>query len=102
MEPRREIKDFAEEMEYKMALKDEERGDSWKKMPMDFFLRRLDQEVAELRNAIEEKGFVEVTKEAADVANISMMIAWRAKEKWVNKAVATMFPEDKNEEDARP
>jgi hypothetical protein len=93
MELRREIQDFAEEMEYKMALKDEERGDSWKRMAM---------EVLELKKAIEEKGFVEVTKEAADVANISMMIAWRAKEKWVDKAVATMFPEDNSEEDSRP
>jgi hypothetical protein len=30
------------------------------------------------------------------------MIAWRAKEKWVDKAVSTMFPDAKNEEDARP
>lgn len=68
---------FAHEMEGKLA-KNRHKGDreGWRKDDALALLKRLEDEVRELRDAVELRDTSErITGEAADVANFAMMIA---------------------------
>lgn len=84
MENRREIKNFAEDMEFNLSMKDEERGDSWKECQYDFFFERLEDEIKELKEAVINGRMSDIRREAADVGNFAMMIHWKALEDWSN------------------
>ena len=72
---RPELMRFVEKMEAKMQSHDEKRGDSWKKESLSYLIVRLQQEVVELHEAISNnKSNDEISKEAVDIANFSMMI----------------------------
>jgi hypothetical protein len=74
---RSEIAKFASFMEHRLAQHDADRGDSWRRENAVYLLRRLREEVAELETALEcDRNWPEtITAEAADVANIAMMLA---------------------------
>lgn len=78
---RREILDFARQMELKMREHDADRGDSYKVSAIGNLMFALDKEVHELRHALFGSKGEAAIKEAADVANFAMMIAWQCKEK---------------------
>lgn len=84
MENRQEIKNFAEDMEFNLSMKDEERGDSWKECQYDFFFERLEDEIKELKEAVINGRMSDIRREAADVGNFAMMIHWKALEDWLN------------------
>lgn len=57
-------------------LDDNNHKRNWRNMSEKWLLHRAHQELGELQRAIEQgKPFVEVAKEAADVANFCMMVA---------------------------
>ena len=89
---RKEINEFAQEMELKLAVHDEDRGDSWKQCSMKFFIDRMKEEIQELETAINSGRMNLIQKEAADVANFAMMASWKAKDDWVNESVKRLFP----------
>ncbi len=65
---------FADRMEYKLKCNDHKGG--WNSCTMEYLLRRLKEEVAELEKMIDDpqlQGGVDL--ECADVANFAMMIA---------------------------
>ncbi|BFH63945.1 hypothetical protein [Paenibacillus azoreducens] len=70
IEPRAEIQWFAQQMETKLRENDWKGG--WKDCRIQYLLEKLDEEVHELSGCISNE---EAIKEAADVANIAMMIA---------------------------
>jgi hypothetical protein len=92
MELRNEVREFAEQMEMKLCEHDDDRGDSWKNEPLQFFKDRLIQEMDELLKELDSPNphVTRSTKEAADVANFCMMLSWRLKEDWINKVADHM------------
>lgn len=72
---RPEVRAMADAMEAKLRKHDAARGESWKTTDIDWLLNGLDDEVAELRGAVEDGE--RVLYEAASVANFAMMIADR-------------------------
>jgi len=68
---RREVRLFADEMERVLRLNDQK--EHWSYLPIEDLLDRLEEEVEELREALESDGEVEI--EAVDIANFAMMIA---------------------------
>ena len=74
MEPRREVKVFADMMEYKLK-KNDHKG-NFENTDVDFLLKRLKEEVVELETAIKNESYFEVMLEAADVANFSCILVW--------------------------
>lgn len=86
---RPEIRQFAVQMDLKMSNHDNDYTDSWKTLPLEdqdsrtFLFNRLIGEMLELLSAIHEnKPSGEVTKEAADMANILMFIAYNYKKQY--------------------
>lgn len=73
---RDEVKSFAQAMEYKLRRNDHKGG--WEERDTATLFDRLEDEVRELRAAIEDGNPYEIVMEAADVANFAMMIAWNA------------------------
>lgn len=72
--PRPEIETFAAAMERKLRAHDHK--PHWSEAEIAYLLRRLSQELGELRRAIRDWSSVDdVVDEAADVANFAMMIA---------------------------
>lgn len=69
-----ELETFLEAMRYKLA-KNKHKG-HWEGIDIDDLLRLLDEEVQELKQAIEGENEFAIILEAADVANFAMMIAW--------------------------
>lgn len=90
---RKEIEEFAKNMEYKMALHDEERGDSWKKCSVEWLLTRLDEEVAELKERA-RKGAPDTKMEGPDVGNIAMMVSEAMLRDWAEKVASKMTRAD--------
>jgi hypothetical protein len=84
---RKEIQEFAEEMEMKMSQHDDDRGDSWKNEPLEFFKKRLYEEFDELMKELDAPNphITKSVKEGADLANIAMMACWRVKEDWIKR-----------------
>lgn len=72
--PRVQVKWFSEQMELKLRENDHKGG--WDNCTFQFLFQKLDEEVRELTTCISEE---EAIKEAADVGNIAMMIADRAR-----------------------
>jgi NTP pyrophosphatase (non-canonical NTP hydrolase) len=74
----REIKEFAESLERKIAEHDSARGDEWKEMSLNWLLARLDEEVDELEDEILCLGPGDnpryVQHECLDVAAFAMFI----------------------------
>lgn len=71
---RAEVSRFAERMETKLRANDHKQH--WSTCDLGYLLRELDKEVNELHGALAAGTDVEaVANEAADVANIAMMIA---------------------------
>lgn len=70
IEPRGEVTWFAQQMEAKLRENDWKGG--WKDCRIQYLFEKLDEEVHELSVCISNE---EVIKEAADVANVAMMIA---------------------------
>ena len=76
-EPRASVRRFAGVMEDVLTANDHKGG--WTHCSNEYLLRRLDQEVAELRKAIANHAESRtIDREAADVANFAMMIAHNA------------------------
>ena len=74
--PRREVLQFASIMEDRLAANDHKTH--WDGSSLDWLLERLKDEVEELEAVIAEGDLsmdVEISHEAADVANFAMMIA---------------------------
>lgn len=73
---REEIKEFAIAMEEIMRKHDSEKGSSWKNLPVEYLLLKLQEEYGEAS--------VDVAKnplELVDLANVSMMLYHRYKHK---------------------
>lgn len=62
----------------KLAVNREKKG-HWANEDIRFLLKRLREEVDELAQALDDGSSEEVRLECADVANISAMIAYKAK-----------------------
>ena len=77
MEVRKEIKEFAEEMERVMQEHDAEKGDSWKKRPSYFLIKVLLGKVEEFHYT--ESNY-KAREEVVDIANYCMMLFHRYKE----------------------
>lgn len=76
---RKEIKEFAEEMERVMKKHDKKKGDSWKEEGIDcddYLWEKLDEEYIE---CVHESA--DIKKELIDLANVSMMLWWRERQK---------------------
>jgi NTP pyrophosphatase (non-canonical NTP hydrolase) len=71
---RDEIDHFAQAMEYKLKRNDHKGG--WEGADVSGLLDKLTEEVEELKEAIKNGNRYEITMEAADIANYSLMIAW--------------------------
>jgi hypothetical protein len=84
---RREIQEFADIMEYKMAVHDD-RGVLWKKSDQAYFLKRMKDEVAELEEKMKKGNIRNIQYECADVANFAMMLSWKVEDDWANECVA--------------
>lgn len=78
-EPRKEVQWFSEQME--AALKANDHKGGWYDCEEGWLLRRLSQELQELRQA-RTKGREAVIKECADIANFAMMIADNREKQW--------------------
>ena len=82
---RKEVKDFAESMEYKLQTHDDRPG--WKYCPPDWLIKRLKEELAEVEKVLDERGdgwLTRLTMECADVANFAMMIQDAAIAQWAD------------------
>lgn len=83
MNPRQEIADFTKEMEWAMASNDEEKGDSWKKIPMSELRKGLENKINERRDGRIDKSDIFETdrdremSELVDEANYNMMLYTR-------------------------
>lgn len=72
--PRPEVQWFARRMEKKLRANDHKQH--WSKLHANYLLDYLNEEVQELQNAIQNGEPIEnIIDEAADVANICLMIA---------------------------
>lgn len=93
---RKEVREFAEQMEMKLCEHDDDRGDSWKNEPLDFFKMRLWDEFKELMDELDtpKPHVTKSIKEAADLGNIAMMACWRVKEDWIQRTSKNL--EDSN------
>jgi hypothetical protein len=89
MEIRKEIMELAEMMEIKMREKDDERGDSWKYMSLDFFKERINDELHELMDELNAPNphVTKSLKEGADLANVTMMACYCVKRDWLKRIV---------------
>lgn len=77
---RPEVLWFAEQMESQLRLHDEAKGkQGWKGMTFLELFELLDEERKELSNALRDGTAEDLIHEAADVANIAMMVADNAK-----------------------
>lgn len=89
---RREVKGFAELMELKLLMHDEERGDEWKKERIEFFMARLEQEFNELKQAVISGKMKNIQYEAADMANFLMMLSWKVEDDWTEEMAKNAPP----------
>jgi len=73
---RKEILSFARRMEIKMAMHDDDRGDEWKELVVNYLVRRLANEYHEFLSclATPKPDFDRVREELVDVANFCMML----------------------------
>lgn len=71
---RKEVIEFAEEMERVLSVHDAKKGDSWKELPIHVLDGKLCEEYR-------EANLSHVPKEYVDVANVCMMLWQRTKEK---------------------
>ena len=72
--PRKAVRDFAKEMEKRLLDNDYKGG--WDDCTPAWLLKRLGEEMKELRRAVRAKEPTEqISEEAADVANFAMMVA---------------------------
>lgn len=86
----------AKQMEYKLNLNEQAKGDSWKKMSIDWLLDKLNEELMEFRcQAIKDRPhIVNLALEAADVSNILMFIVENAHNKWAEESAEKVFGKD--------
>jgi len=82
---RQEVAQFAELMELKLSMHDEERGEKWKEEPQEFFTARLEEEYAELLEAVISGKMKNIQYEAADMANFLMMLSWKVQDDWAEE-----------------
>ncbi len=87
---RPEVLAFARQMEAALRQQDGDRGDDWQEEDLDWLVGRLDEEVEELKRAVDDlsdDGYrpqdrpllvTDVITEAADVANFALFIAFVA------------------------
>lgn len=69
---RPKVREFAIGMEAKLAKNDHKRD--WADLPLPALIRRLENEVAELKMAVDYESADAVAKECHDVANFALMI----------------------------
>lgn len=84
MRLRPEVRRFAEEMERQLQAHDGTRGDEWTRMHLSRLIKRLNDELAEFREAyrharrrgagLTTEDWRALRHEAADLANISMFL----------------------------
>jgi len=67
------VRQFAERMEERLVANDHKGG--WKGCSDRYLLSKLTEEYVELFRAVEHESAERVAKEAADLANIAMMLA---------------------------
>lgn len=70
---RKEIKDFADQMEKKLKENDNKGG--WEECSKKWLLIGIEVELGELKQALEEGSVGDIVSECADIANFCMMIA---------------------------
>jgi hypothetical protein len=83
---RNEVKEFAEEMEYKLSLHDDRPG--WKECDSKWLIARLKEEIAEVEKVLAEKGdgwLSRLFQECADVGNFAMMIQDAERWQWAKR-----------------
>lgn len=74
MEPRKELSDFAGQMERKLRANDHKGG--WQDMPLSLLIHLARKEIVELEAKIQQGApAIEAIEEAADAANFLMMVA---------------------------
>lgn len=77
---RKEIQEFAEQMEKVMAAQDATKGDSWKSMTAEKLVQLMN---TKLKGGRAHYGFGEYPNDYVDVANFCMMVwtvGWKKKE----------------------
>jgi len=80
-EIRKEIMEFAKEMERIMQQNDSKKGDSWKHMNIVALEIKLDEEIAEWKEVRHKlQNIDKKMKELIDMANVCMMLWHRLKE----------------------
>ena len=75
---RPEVLAFAKLMELELRKYDSARGDDWKEENLWWLRDRLDDEIIELDQALDDDG--NIASEAVDVANFAMFIAYQSRE----------------------
>lgn len=86
------LRDFVEQMELKLDLNQEEKGDSWVTCDITFLEGKLREEIAEY---YKEEGSMKSTRELVDIANICMMLYHRHFDIWAKRAGEAMFGVEK-------
>jgi len=76
IQPRESVLNFAEIMEMKLSQHDDR--PHWVNEDLDYLNKRFAEEVLELAAAIDSENPNHIVLEAADVANMAMMIAEKA------------------------
>lgn len=71
--PRPSVHTFSQDMELQLRANDHKGG--WDKCSRDFFIKKLDEEVRELVEALRADDVADILGEAADVGNVAMMIS---------------------------
>lgn len=74
MKIRKEIMEFAENMERVMRYHDDEKGNSWKDLDLSELERKLIEEMAEVMTIISKDDIMSYGDELFDVANVCMML----------------------------
>lgn len=77
---RKEVKEFAEEMEDKLKTKDAEHPNGWSEDTVEELAVKLDKRVTEMFREIFNTGNKEETHRlSVDIANFAMMVAYKTK-----------------------
>ena len=79
---------FIEKMKLKLDLNQEEKGDSWTTLDIDFLENKLLEEIDEY---LDERRHGRKSEELIDIANICMMLNHRHFDLWVEASAEKVF-----------
>jgi hypothetical protein len=66
------------------------RKGTWRKHATTYLLERAEQEISELREAVDRCDAIEAYREAADVANFAMMVADNVRAEWLRRCASAV------------